>query len=752
MKRFALTSILAAIAAMTIVSCCNNEPQTNLADIDSFTQAKPVWAEGRQKEKNLILSFREVVKAGWRADANIRIAASTNYRLMVNGEFVAHGPCVAAHDFYRIDCYDISPYLKWGKNLIALEVAGYNEPSYYLLDQPSFLQAEIELNGKIVAATGSEFTAYELNQRKRDVPRFSFQRPFIEHHILTPDYQQWALDIDWQPAEGMQPLKLAEQEAKTLITRRVPYPDYTIHYAEQMPDNKYIFKFKCNSTGFLGMKIKVHKPTLMKIHFDELLDQNGRVRHNSQYEGRMFYELQPGDYTVESYEPYTMQYLETLIESGDCTVEQVYMRDYCNSDVSRGEFYSDNADLNRLFEAARETYRQNALDIFMDCPSRERAGWLCDSYFTSRVAFDLSGHTRLEHNFIENFLLPERFKDIDEGMLPMCYPSDHWNHNYIPNWAMWFVLELEEYLFRSGDKATVEQAKKRVYDLVNYFKKYLNEDGLLEKLSKWIFVEWSAANSYVQDVNYPTNMLYAEMLDVVGRLYNDKALTEQAEQVRETIRQQAFDGEYFIDNAVRDKRGRLQLTGNHTETCQYYAFMFGVATPQSHAELWKRLRDEFGPARKQNKKYADVPYSNAFIGNYLRLELLSREGLSKQILDESIAEFLKMADQTGTLWENLNTSASCNHGFASHIIRVLNRDVLGVYSISPQEKIVTLRFAECGLKQCRGSIPVGAESVDVEWTMANGKADVKLLMPEGYTYKLIPSDLEVTITNLGDTK
>ena len=752
MKRFSLTSILAAIAAMTIVSCCNNEPQTNLADIDSFTQAKPVWAEGRQKEKNLILSFREVVKAGWGADANIRIAASTNYRLMVNGEFVAHGPCVAAHDFYRIDCYDISPYLKWGKNLIALEVAGYNEPSYYLLDQPSFLQAEIELNGKIVAATGSEFTAYELNQRKRDVPRFSFQRPFIEHHILTPDYQQWALDIDWQPADNISPVKLAEQEAKTLISRRVPYPDYTIHYAEQMPDNKYIFKFKCNSTGFLGMKIKVHKPTLMKIHFDELLDQNGRVRHNSQYEGRMFYELQPGDYTVESYEPYTMQYLETLIESGDCTVEQVYMRDYCNSDVSRGEFYSDNADLNRLFEAARETYRQNALDIFMDCPSRERAGWLCDSYFTSRVAFDLSGHTRLEHNFIENFLLPERFKDIDEGMLPMCYPSDHWNHNYIPNWAMWFVLELEEYLFRSGDKATVEQAKKRVYDLVNYFNKYLNEDGLLEKLSKWIFVEWSAANSYVQDVNYPTNMLYAEMLDVVGRLYNDKALTEQAEQVRQTIRQQAFDGEYFIDNAVRDKRGRLQLTGNHTETCQYYAFMFGVATPQSHAELWKRLRDEFGPARKQNKKYADVPYSNAFIGNYLRLELLSREGLSKQILDESIAEFLKMADQTGTLWENLNTSASCNHGFASHIIRVLNRDVLGVYSISPQEKIVTLRFAECGLKQCRGSIPVGAESVDVEWTMANGKADVKLLMPEGYTYKLIPSDLEVTITNLGDTK
>lgn len=750
MKRLSINSILTAAVLLLLATACQNQPQFDLTSVESFTKAKPVWAEDRQEEKHLILSFREIIKAGWNKNAYIRIAASTNYRLMVNGEFVAHGPCVAAHDFYRIDCYDLKPYLKCGKNLVALEVAGYNEPSYYLLDQPSFLQAEIELNGEIVAATGEDFTAYELNQRKRDVPRFSFQRPFIEHHILSPDYQQWALDINWQAEEGVEPVKLAEQEAKNLIIRRVPYPDYTIHEAEQLPDNKYVFKFKCNSTGFLGMKIKVHEPTLMKIHFDELLDENGRVRHNSQYEGRMFYELQPGEYTVESYEPYTMQYLETLIESGDCTVESVYMRDYCNSDVSRGEFHSDNADLNRLFEAARETYRQNALDIFMDCPSRERAGWLCDSYFTSRVAFDLSGHTRLEHNFIENFLLPERFKDIDEGMLPMCYPSDHWNHNYIPNWAMWFVLELEEYLFRSGDKATIEQAKKRVYDLVDYFKPYLNEDGLLEKLSKWIFVEWSAANSYVQDVNYPTNMLYAEMLDVVGRLYNDKALKEQAEQVRETIRQQAFDGEYFIDNAKRNKRGQLKLTDNHTETCQYYAFMFKTATPESHPELWARLRDEFGPERKQNKKYPDVPYSNAFIGNYLRLELLSREGLSKQIMNESIAEFLKMADQTGTLWENLNTSASCNHGFASHVIRVLNRDVLGVYEISPQEKIVTLRFADCDINECQGSIPVADQSVDVKWTMADGKIQVQLSMPEGYTYKLIPTDLEVTITNIGE--
>ena len=741
MKHILRCGIFAAI--ISFFAGCTPAPKIDLTVVDSFAEAIPVWAQGREKEKNLTLSFREVISAGRVQDAYIRIAASTDYRLRVNGEFVAHGPSVAAHDFYRVDCYDLKPYLKRGENLLALEVAGYNESSYYLLNQPSFLQAEVEVNGEVVAATGKAFEAYDLGQRKAEVERFSFQRPFVEYYTLAPEFDAWAKDLQWQGTA----VTLSQQEAKTLLARQVEYPDYKMHKAEAQGGN--IYKFASNSTGFLGAKVVVTEPAELKIAFDELLNAEGRVD-----EARLAcnpyvtYNLQPGEYTVESFEPYTMQYAEVKVLSGKVDVQEIFMRDYCNADVHRGAFLSDNEAMNFLFETARETYRQNSLDIFMDCPSRERAGWLCDSFFTARTAFDLSGNTKIEKNFLENFLLPERFKDIDEGMLPMCYPSDHWNHNYIPNWAMWFVVELEEYLYRSGDRELIDRAKKRVYDLINYFKPFINDDGLLEKLSHWVFVEWSAANNYVQDVNYPSNMLYAYMLDVASRLYDDDMLYDQAEQMRQTIREQAFDGEYFIDNAKRGKGGKLELTGNHTEVCQYYAFYFGVATPESHPELWARLRDEFGPARKQTKAYADVPFANAFIGNYLRMELLSREGLSRKILDESVDFYIPMAEQTGTLWENMTSVASCNHGFASHIIRVLNRDVLGVYAISPIEKRVTLRFVDCGLKSCKGSIPVGEESVDVEWKIENGKIEAALALPEGYTYEVLIADLEVASINV----
>ena len=739
MKRFTFCGLLAVVVSMMMG--CSEAPTIDLKECDAFVAAKPVWAEGRETERNLTLAFREVIEAGRIGEAYMRLTASCDYRLRINGEFVAHGPSVAAHDFYRVDCIDIEPYLHRGENVIAVEVAGYNDDSYYLLNQPSFLQAEVEINGEVVAATGSEFEAYDLKQRKQDVPEFSFQRPHTEYYILSADFQQWLSDAAWQ---GVEPVKLVEQPTKTLLARHVEYPDYRLHDAVAQENN--IYAFEGNSTGFLGVKVKVEEPTRLQVRFDEVLWEDGNVNASRLgCRAYIIYELQPGDYTIESFEPYTMQYVQTEVESGKCSVEGIYMRDYCNSDVDRATFVSGNADLNRLFEVARETFRQNALDVFMDCPSRERAGWLCDSYFTSRVAFDLSGDTQIERNFIQNFLLPEKFKHIDEGMLPMCYPSDHPNQNHIPNWAMWFVVELEEYLHRSGDRAMIDAAKPRVYALIDYFKPFLNEDGLLEKLTRWVFVEWSHANNLVQDVSYPSNMLYAHMLDVAGRLYNDAALNEQAEQVRETIRQQSFDGEYFVDNALRGKGGKLALSGEHTEACQYYAFFTRTATPESHPDLWKRLRDEFGPVRKQTNAYEDVPFANAFIGNYLRNELLSREGLSAQILSETVDFYLPMANLTGTLWENMTTVASCNHGFASHIAHVLYRDVLGVYDISPAEKMVTLRMIDSGLEQCKGSIPVGDESVDVEWTKNGDDFAVTLSLPEGYNYGVVPTTNKVNV-------
>ena len=376
--------------------------------------------------------------------------------------------------------------------------------------------------------------------------------------------------------------------------------------------------------------------------------------------------------------------------------------------------------------------------MFTDCPSRERAGWLCDSFFIGRVSRLLTGSLALEDLFLDNYARAASF-DVADGMLPMCYPGDHVNGNYIPNWAMWLVLELDEYVRRGGDARLVAAFRPRLEKLVAFLWKYRNADGLLEKLPGWVFVEWSQANKWVQDVNYPSNMLWAETLDAVDRLYGRPDLAAEAARVRETVRRQSWDGRWFRDHAVRQADGSLAVRPDDiSETCQYYAFFFKVATPETHPALWRTLVESFGPSRLDAEKkplaYPQVAPSNAFIGNYLRLECLSRAGLSGKVLEECRGYFAAMAARTGTLWEFDKPTHSCCHGFASHAAVLLVRDVLGVKKIDYAARTVVFEPpAESPLAFCEAALPVEDGKLELGWRRSgDGAVEKTVRLPGGW--------------------
>ncbi|MBP3918861.1 MAG: hypothetical protein J6I50_06785, partial [Clostridia bacterium] len=93
-------------------------------------------------------------------------------------------------------------------------------------------------------------------------------------------------------------------------------------------------------------------------------------------------------------------------------------------------------------------------------------------------------------------------------------------------------------------------------------------------------------------------------------------------------------------------------------------------------ELWNTLLYDFGPWRKENNKYPEVHFANAFIGNYLRLDMMAKNDNMKEVLDNIEGYFYNMALTTCTLWENDSTVASLDHGFASHVIVWLLRDMI----------------------------------------------------------------------------
>ena len=785
-----------------------------------FSKASPVWFPGREREMNLFAGFRATFNSDSAGTATLRYTGVSLCRVFVNGRFMAHGPARGPHGFFRVD--EIPLVIQRGANTVAIEVAAYNTPTYYTLNVPAFLQAEvIDAEGRVLAATVVEgpssstlqpsstcpsngaiapFEGQVLDYRVRKVPKFSLQRPFMEAWRLGIDSTSWRTG-----GAPFTPQPLVVAASGTLLSRGAPYPKYApifasaissgraipppagwrydggenewllrqsfvkdvghfppaeveigaISYAKGAKfnpdasvalsgplaaDEWRIYDFGRNLSGFLAAKLRTTGPARLAFVFDEILRDGDVPLHrlgcNNVADITL---LDSGEYDFAMFDPVTCRYAKVAVIEGSVEVEDFRLVEYANPEASRATFHASDKVLDDLFEAARETFRQNAVDIFTDCPSRERAGWLCDSFFIGRAAADFCGSTDMEGTFLENFAIAKYAGDIPDAVFPMCYPADHINHNFIPNWAMWFVIELEEYVARSGDHALAEALRPRVLAFLSYLAAFENSDGLLEKLPAWVFVEWSRANALVQDVNYPSNMTYAGVLAAAGRLYGDDALAAKSVRVAETVRAQSYDGLFFRDHAIRGEDGLLIVDPERTEVCQYYAFFFGVATFGTHPELWKVLRDDFGPFRKETGAYPDVAFANAFIGNYLRLELLSRAGLSAQILRESKGYFKKMADLTGTLWEMDSPKASCCHGFASHVGCMLLRDVLGIRHVDAVHKTVEIAVpADLPLDWCEGSRPVADGEIRVSWRRGHGgppAADVSA--PDGWTVRSV---------------
>ncbi len=706
-------------------------------DYQPFVNALPVWIRGEENTLHVTCGLYTAAEKRPGDTLILKVATSGFYRVFINGEFCHYGPARCAHDFFRVDELDITAETKEGENHIAIETVGYRINGFYAIDQPSFVQAELFQNGESVTATGAEsgFRCFRLNERRRKMQRYSFQRAIAESYRLSPGVHDWRIGA----LENAAPAETEVTEHKALVPRKIPYhrfpfvpaaetiaegtvrkgvkpatyrkdrsltdispilkgfpeDELELHLSDEIQEFETVQKTDLHQpytgertltendfftvtlgkvdSGFLCFDLHCLADGAFYIAFDETLTAGDVDPLRMDCVNAMRFDVKQGEYSFISFEAYSFQYIKFIGFSGEFQIRNAGIREYHTPVKITAEYKGANANLKKIHRAAIESFRQNAPDIYVDCPSRERAGWLCDSFFIGRVEKALTGQNTIEEIFLENYLLAKEFRHIPKGMIASCYPADMYDGMFIPNWAMWFVLQLADYQKRGGNPELVAKFRPRLYELAAYFEPFENEFGLLEDLENWVFVEWSEANNLTDGVNFPSNMVYGQMLKEMGALYGDAALTAKGEKILQTVRQRAFNGTFFTDHEIR-QNGVLLSDGKSTETCQYYAFYFGIATPESHPELWKKLITEFGPDREKRGLYPEIYPANAFIGNYLRLDILTRYGYREQVLKEIEGFFLPMAETTGTLWENMGDYASCNHGFASYAAYLIDQN------------------------------------------------------------------------------
>ncbi len=191
----------------------------------SFRTARPVWPVGRSTEMNCFVGFRAVLPATGERPVTLYVTASSVYRVAVDGAFVGHGPARGPHGRFRVDAWRLDGWLGARGGVVAIEAVGYNVNSYYLLDQPAFVLAEVHAGDDVLASTagdGVPFQALLLDDHVQRVERYSVARTFSEAFRLRPDAPRWRTDA----AAPFEAVACDVGAVPPLLPRRVPVPGY----------------------------------------------------------------------------------------------------------------------------------------------------------------------------------------------------------------------------------------------------------------------------------------------------------------------------------------------------------------------------------------------------------------------------------------------------------------------------------------------------------------------------------------------
>lgn len=769
-------------------------------------KALPVWGEKMKNEWNQFAGF--YTKLEYEGEVIFRIAARSYYRLYVDGRMAASGPARTAEHYCRVD--EIKVALKGSADIAAEVTALSKPEKYCndcTMEDGLFLCEILTADGQVLAATGGdEWKFQELLYRRSLVETMSHSRGILEYYDLTEnsfdwmrgrgEWEPWAAvreKIGWLPRNAGYPTyRPLEMEAMTGIYDETVdeemknLPSFSLarlfnpsYYAMVPEENCFVDQLRAEKStsfsgkwkrlskseyeicpgehpascvwerefsdvGFLDFDIRVEKYCTVDLINTDHRGLYGAIKGNS-YCTR--YNLAPGAYHLTTFEQKLTRYVKMVLRTeGKVTVTRPRLLEDTYADERVNSFSCNDGELNRIYEAARRTLRLNTLDIYMDCPQRERGGWLCDSQFNGPASWMMFGDLTVEHDFLENFLLT----DPDEkwkSFFPEVYPGVHRKPEEIGicNWSFWLVTELYDYYQRSGDREFIEKYAYRIQRFIEGMLSLRGESGLIENLPN-AFVDWSISNKEfnLQPISVPNNCLAVCLLERAGEMYRKTEWMKAAGEMRKII--EGIEGGVTAfgpdgDGAVFEN-GRLRRTGARTEAGMALELWSGFHLKEK--SYVQQFVNALGPC-PEYRPNPNVGRTNLFIGMMIRFEVLARLGRSAQLIRELKDVYLQeLRDGSGTFFENVHGLSGC-HAFNGEAGALIVNQVLGLGQPLQLTKTVTICPHPARLRWAVGTAGTKDGTIFMDWSSDPDEHSmtIHLQLPEGWKYEFLrPFELE----------
>ena len=736
--------------------------QKQVAKDPSIIQNSFIWSSSIPDGKQAYIEFHKSFDLGEiTAPASLQLFADSRYLLWINGQYVLRGPCRFNPKRPEYDVIDVGPYLKKGRNSIAILVHYYaGAINGRIMKHVPGLTAVLEIKGKLVLRTNS---TWKWNYN-------TMYQPSPESWGTIPDV------IDGRVDDGAW-IKTAFDDSAWAFAKEINGGQWGNLYPRGLPLAK---EMKINELKILPARESIEKSLPVELSVGkELLVDFGRMamaytsielnadsgsvlmmQYALQYkDGKLIemygdgnrYTARLGKQSFITTDQWVSRYLLIKCISGRIRIDSLSIIDRRYPFERLGRFECNDPLITRLWDMA-----VNSIEVTSDdgygSDARERNEWIQDaskpSFYTTRVASAGAGNDgRLvfsDPRLLKNMLRHAALSQLPNGRLLATFPTDRGMedcHFVIDDYACQWFEALQTYYDATADKVFLMEMWPTLVAQIDWFLQHRTKRGLLlareytsfDNPLAYITCEGTTVNAFFYQALKSSSYL-AEKL---GKYKEAVVYKEAANRLKKVFNQQFWNkAEMAYNSAIKG-----DTSYGPTTHAQLIALHYGL-TPLNRKKFVQRwfLNNYKNAGMKhvcentdvekmiENKMGVDMPIVYFWV--FSQLYQMDTGSMDQEAIDEIRRRWIHMVNNlqsAGTLGESFidelgNGSSEACHNYGSTPAYFISSYILGVRRRGPVwEKHLLIEPRLGDLKFAHGVVVTEFGTVPVSWTHSDDK-------------------------------
>lgn len=600
------------------ISSAQNKQVINSSLLNDYWEAHWISHPDESAFDYGVFHFRKIFNLSDVPESFLVHASGDNrYELFINGQKVSDGP--ASNDLFSwsFETADLAPNLNSGKNIIAAKVwnGGEYRPMAWMTHRTAFI---LQGNSESEHIINTDNSWEVLKNRSYSPITYEQNDPVLlwEYYVAGPadsldaakypwgwktgDDQSAGWTVSNQIVRGA-PFGRESHQRWHLVPRQIPMlqeiplnfkriarteglsvsDDFLRDGSTIIPPHSksaLLIDLGKLTTGYPWLTVSGGAESSIKLHYGEALYSISDMKelrkvkkHREKIEGQgilgiydMFMPDGGEKRTFQPLNPRTFRWIELTIETAD---EALTIEDFSAVEVKypsnlQAEFSSSNSRLNEIWDAGWRTQELSVQETFVSDLYWERMQYIGDTKIQAILWMYMTSDDRPVRLALEQFDRSRAYFGLTESRFPS------WLEQYIPLYSLVWITMVHDYWMHRTDDNFIRQFLPGIQQVLGWFDQKLNEDGLLEPLPLFDYVDAGYSEQRNKIAADPDNrssavhsLFYAWTLDQAADLFGyfgddgeEKKYRNQAESLKTNIYECCFDtvSGLFADSPAKE--------------------------------------------------------------------------------------------------------------------------------------------------------------------------------------------------------